>query len=251
MGDLYLKPQRGSSNLLRGLSPNIWSQAPLVQINSGAIDEGFGFIDDFLTFPEANAEIPWLSTQSTSGTSALDDAKGGVLKIDSGGPTQHKGMNLQYGVGEQFLANANAKIYYEARIKLSTLSGPKVQAFVGLAQEITAVIASGANATANHIGFEFLNTTDIKLVTENGGSRTASASSLATLVDGTYVKLGFVVDGVSKITPYVNGVAGDAITTNVAASELCPTLVCQTDGTVRPVMYVDWVPCYQAEQIAN
>ena len=68
MGDLYLKPQRGSSNLLRGLSPNIWSQSPLTQLSVGGIDEGFGIIDDFLTFDDENK---WVLTQATAGTAAL------------------------------------------------------------------------------------------------------------------------------------------------------------------------------------
>ena len=48
MGDLYTKPQAKSGSIDRGLSPNLWNQAPLQQVLGGGLGEGFGFIDDFL-----------------------------------------------------------------------------------------------------------------------------------------------------------------------------------------------------------
>ena len=251
MGDLYLKPQRGSDNLLRGLSPNIWSQAPLVQINSGAIDEGFGIIDDFLTFDDENK---WVLTQASAGTAALDvAAKGGVLLLDSASSTNNQGVQIQLGGAagaSSFIANANSKIYYEARVKIADIGSTTCQMFAGLAIVDTSLFASAANSTANHIGFEAINTTAMGIHSEKAGSRSSTAA-VHTVVDDTYVKLGFVVDGLTKITPYVNGVAKDAITTNIPIVAMTPSFVCHSSGTTDPIVHIDWVACFQAEQIAN
>ncbi len=251
MGDLYLKPQRGSSNLLRGLSPNIWSQSPLTQLSVGGIDEGFGIIDDFLTFDDENK---WVLTQATAGTAALDvAAKGGVLLLDSASSTNNQGVQIQLGGAagaSSFIANANSKIYYEARVKIADIGSTTCQMFAGLAIVDTSVFASAANSTANHIGFEAINTTAMGIHSEKAGSRSSTAA-VHTVADDAYVKLGFVVDGLTKITPYVNGVAKDAITTNIPIVALTPSFVCHSSGTTDPIVHVDWVACFQAEQIAN
>jgi len=251
MGDLYLKPQRGSSNLLRGLSPNIWSQSPLTQLSVGGIDEGFGIIDDFLTFDDENK---WVLTQASAGTAALDvAAKGGVLLLDSASSTNNQGVQIQLGGAagaSSFIANANSKIYYEARVKIADIGSTTCQMFAGLAIVDTSVFASAANSTANHIGFEAINTTAMGIHSEKAGSRSSTAA-VHTVADDAYVKLGFVVDGLTKITPYVNGVAKDAITTNIPIVALTPSFVCHSSGTTDPIVHVDWVACFQAEQIAN
>ena len=267
MGDLYLKPQRGSSNLLRGLSPNIWSQSPLTQLSVGGIDEGFGFIDDFLSTTIAIAESggaadgsdaaqvgQWLLTQATAGTALQDPAaKGGVLLLDSASSTNNQGVQIQLGGAagaSSFIANANSKIYYEARVKIADIGSTTCQMFAGLAIVDTSLFASAANSTANHIGFEAINTTAMGIHSEKAGSRSSTAA-VHTVADDTYVKLGFVVDGLTKITPYVNGVAKDAITTNIPIVGMTPSFVCHSSGTTDPIVHVDWVACVQAEQIAN
>ena len=252
MGDLYLKPQRGAGKLLRGLSANIWSQAPLVQINSGAIDEGFGIIDDFLAFDDASTR--WLLTQATAGTAACDvAAKGGVLLLDSASSTNNQGAQIQMGgaaAASSFIPNANAKIYNEARIKLADIGSTTVQAVAGLSEIDATLFASAANSSANHVGFEAIDSTAMGIHSEKAGSRSSTAS-VHTVVDDAYVKVGFVIDGLTKITPYVNGVAKDAITTNIPIVELTPSFVCHSSGTTDPIMHIDWVACYQAEQIDN
>ena len=251
MGALYLKPQRGSSNLLRGLSPNIWSQSPLTQLSVGGLDEGFGIIDDFLTFDDENK---WVLTQATAGTAALDvAAKGGVLLLDSASSTNNQGVQVQLGGAagaSSFIPSATSKIYYEARIKAADIGSTTCQVFAGLAIVDTSVFASAANSTANHIGYEAINSTAVGIHSEKAGTRSSTASA-HTLVDDTYVKLGFVVDGLTSVTPFVNGVAKTAITTNIPIVALTPSFVCHSSGTTDPILHVDWVSVYQEEQIDN
>jgi len=175
------------------------------------------------------------------------------LLLDSASSTNNQGVQIQLGGAagaSSFIANANSKIYYEARVKIADIGSTTCQMFAGLAIVDTSVFASAANSTANHIGFEAINTTAMGIHSEKAGSRSSTAA-VHTVADDAYVKLGFVVDGLTKITPYVNGVAKDAITTNIPIVALTPSFVCHSSGTTDPIVHVDWVACVQAEQIAN
>jgi hypothetical protein len=248
---LYTRPQLKAASLRRGLSRDLWSQAPNDQIDSGAIDEGFGFVDEFLTFDDENK---WVLTQATAGTAALDAAaKGGVLLLDCNSTTNNQGVQIQVGGAAgaaSFIASAASKIYFEARVKIADIGSTTCQMFVGLAEVDTSVLASAANSTANHVGFEAINTTAMGIHSEKAGSRSSTAA-VHTVVDDAYVKLGFLIDGLTKITPYVNSVAQTAITTNIPIVAMTPSLVCHSSGTTDPIVHVDWVACYQAEHIAN
>lgn len=268
MGDLYLKPQRGVGKELRGLSPNIFSQAPLAELAVGGVSEGFGILDDFLSTTIAVAESggaadgsdaaqvgQWLLTQASAGTALQDPAaKGGVLLLDSNSTTNNEGAQIQLGgngiAAASFIPNANAKIYYEARIKLADIGSTTVQVFAGLSEVDSSLFASAANSSGNHVGFEAINSTAMGIHSEKATARSSTAA-VHTVVDGTYVKVGFVIDGLTKITPYVNGVAKAAITTNIPIVAMTPSFVCHSSGTTDPIMHIDWVACYQVEQIDN
>ena len=250
------------ANSGRGLSYSLWAKQPR---DFQDFNVGFGFKDDFKSFglsesggaadgSDVTVASDWLLTNATAGTAALDPAaKGGVLKLDSASSTNNQGAQIQYGgsvAAASFVPSANAKIYYETRIKLTDIGSTTVQFFAGLAIVEAEVIASAANATANHIGYEAINTTALGIHSEKAGSRSSTASA-HTIVADTYVKIGFVVDGLSKVTPYVNGEAKTAITTNVPIVGLTPTFVCRSSGTTDPILHIDWVACYQEEQIDN
>ena len=252
MGDLYTKPQAKSGSIDRGLSPNLWNQAPLQQVLGGGLGEGFGFIDDFLAF-DADSKS-WVLTNATSGTGAIDPAaKGGVLLLDSAAATNNQGVQIQLGgaVGaSSFIASANSKIYYEARVKAADIGSTTVQIFAGLAEVDTSLFASAANSTANHVGFEAINTLSLSYVHEKAGTR-VSDTSAGTIADDTYIKVGFVINGLTSITPFVDGVAGTVQTASIPIVALTPTFVCHSSGTTDPILHVDWVACIQQEDIAN
>ena len=236
------------ANSGRGLSPGLWAKQPR---DFQDLNVGFGITDDFLTFDDENK---WVLTQATAGTVALDvAAKGGVLLLDSNSTTNNQGVQIQLGGAagaSSFIPSATSKIYYEARIKAADIGSTTCQVFAGLAIVDTSVFASAANSTANHIGYEAINSTAVGIHSEKAGTRSSTASA-HTLVDDTYVKLGFVVDGLTSVTPYVNGVAKTAITTNIPIVALTPSFVCHSSGTTDPILHVDWVSVYQEEQIDN
>jgi hypothetical protein len=78
--------------------------------------------------------------------------------------------------------------------------------------------------------------------------------NVVTFEDGTYIKLGFLVKGLTSATPYVNGVAKTAskITANISgAVEMVPSLACFSEATTDPLVDIDWIQVIQREQIAN
>ena len=122
MSDLFTRPQLKAGSLRRGLSPTLWNQAPLAQVNIGGLDQGFGFIDDFLSFTDTHG---WVLTQATAGTVAPDVAAiGGAVLLDSNSTTNNQGVQIQQGgaVGaSSFIASATSKIYFEARVKIADI----------------------------------------------------------------------------------------------------------------------------------
>ena len=233
------------ANSGRGLSPALWAKQPR---DFQGLNVGFGFLNDFLSY-----EADFLLAQDSAGAVAMDTAaKGGVLLLDVAGTSDNQGPDLQMGgtaAASSFIASADSKIYYETRIKVvDTLAA--AQLFVGVGAVLTPFIDSDANASPNHIGFESFSSTSATFASEKAGTRSSTAAA-ATLAEGTYIKLGFVVDGVSKVTPYVNGVAGTAFTANIPIVAVTPTFAIRSTGSTDPIMHIDWVACYQEEQIDN
>ena len=256
MSDLFTRPQLKAGSLRRGLSPTLWNQAPLAQIAAGGLDQGFGDKDDFLSYSVDDAG--WNLTQDGSaGTAIMDPAAiGGVLLLDSASSSAGLGPDLQLGgaiAASSFIASASSKIYFEARVKFVDIGSTTLQMFVGMSAVTAPLIDSNANASANHVGFESFDSLTLSFASEKATVRSVDTSA-GTIAEDTYVKLGFVIDGLTKVTPFVNGDAGTAITTgstNIPILGMTPSLCIRSAGTTDPIMHIDWVAYYQEENIAN
>lgn len=221
----------------RGQSGLLWKDCPGGDLALD-LNRGYLFIDDFKDLPTGK----YTATQATAGTFALSDEEGGVALADCNSTTATQGINVQLGstVGEFAATQSAGKMWFEARVKASDIAtGPEF--FCGLSAIDTSVLASSANSSTDHIGFESVTDDNVLLFhTENGGSRTSSTATIHTLVDGEYVKLGFRVTNQSKIEVYVNGAKVDTLTSNVCTALMVPTLVCQSGGTTDPIVGIDW-----------
>lgn len=222
----------------RGFSHRLWKDCPLHQLLVGDPGVGWAFFDDFIR----EATGLYTETQATAGAFALTDAAGGVAEADSGSTTQHQGITVQKP-GELFIPQSGSKIWMEARFKVDVVSTPP-QVFIGLSEEDTTLIASGANSSTNHIGFESIADAgvDVKFVTEKAGSRGA-LDDITALEADTYIKLGFRVTETGKIEVYINGEKYATLfedSDDIPIVEMTPSLVCQTDGTTQPKLYIDW-----------
>ena len=212
----------------------LWSNAPLLEWMSNP-SIGWLFHENWSQYDASN---DWTLTQATTGAAALSTAEGGVLELDSGSSTATQGANLQRTGGPFLVPQAGFDIYAEFSFKIVD-TYDKAEIFVGLSEVDTTIIATSANSSANHIGWQCVTDDGVLLFTSEKAS-TGDTGAAATIAEATYVKLGFYVNGVTSITQYVNGVAtGTAkATANIPIVKMVPSFVCQSGGTNDPIMHI-------------
>lgn len=226
-----------SSTYLSGL----WQTAPLLEyLHDPTI--GYMWDERWQSFNTVSTTGNWVSTQATAGTAAIDAAAPGRLKVDAGSTTSGQGMNLQ-ATKAIFLPAANKSIWAEFKIIMTASTPPvtKAQIFVGLAASDTTIIASGSQSTNNRIGWQIETAGLLQMTFTADKAGTATTKTGPLLVDATAVKIGFFYDGVADtLQQYINGApSGTAVATaNISKSVMYPSIVCQSDGTDQPILYV-------------
>ncbi len=226
--DRDLSPARGSS---------LWETCPLLAIAQDrrlAID----LCEDFTSYDAAATTGDYVLTQATAGSAAISSTVPGCLSIDSGSTTSPQGANVQR-VKSAFIPAAGKHIWVEVRVKFTGVGALNVETAIGLFEIDTTVIAASAVSTANGIGWTSV-TDDGVLLFDTEKASASATQAATTIVSDTFVNLGFVVNGVTSITQYINGVAtGTAVATaNIPIVALYPTFVCQSGGTDQPVLHV-------------
>jgi hypothetical protein len=225
--DTDYSPRKGRS---------LWESAPLLALEQNPC----GFVDvheRWISYNAAATTGDYVLTQATTGAAAISTARSSVLELDSNSTTATQGATLQRAKAA-IVPAAGSKIWAEFEFKIVD-TFDKAEIFVGLSELDTTLIASSANSSANHIGWQCVTDDGVLLFTaEKAGAGATQAA--VTIAEDTYVRLGFVVDGVSSITQYVNGVAtGTAVATaNVPIVALYPSFVCQSGGTNDPIMHL-------------
>lgn len=238
----------------RGLSP-LWDDCPRYEIENDPA-AGYFFRDDFMQ--DFTLTGRYTLTQASAGTFAILDQRDGVAELDSNSTTQHQGAQIQAGstVGERFAIVANTKIWFEAQILLKDIATvPNI--FIGLHDIDTTILSSGVlvDSSNDWVGFKCETALSTLLGTccnNTTESVTSTLLTLSSLYDGdattdgsAWLKLGFKVTDDDKIEFYVNGTkSSSVITSNLPSALLVPSFVCQTDGTVDPIMWIDRVECY-------
>jgi len=202
-------------------------------------DPMIGFMVDerWNTYDAAATTGDYVLTQATTGAAAISTAAPGVLELDSNSSTSPQGATLQHNKA-CFLPAAGKHIWAEFRIKIVD-TYDKVEIFVGLSELDTTLIATSANSSANHIGWQCVTDDGILLFTgEKAGAGATRAAAI--IAEDTYINLGFYVNGVTEIEQYVNGVltGTNTATANVPIVAIYPSFVCQSAGTNDPIMHI-------------
>jgi hypothetical protein len=222
----------------------LWRSCPMAEYMHDP-SVGILLIEDFQTYDATATTGDYLLTQSTTGTAAISTAAPGVLELDSNSTTVVQGANLQR-IKSCFLPASGKSIWFEAKIKVvDTID--KVELFVGLSELDTTLIAASANSSANHIGWQSV-TDDGVLLFTNEKATVGNTIAAATLVEDTYIRLGFHYDGAADtVQQYINGVAvGSAVaTTYIPKVAIYPSFVCQSAGTNDPIMHIAGYRCFQ------
>lgn len=220
-----------------GFSTNLWKNCPILEY---LFDPTLGILLDeqWQSYDPEATNGDYVLTQATAGTGAISTAAPGVLELDCNSTTQGQGVQIQR-VKSAFIPAAGKHIWGEFKFKVVDTYN-KVQLFAGLSEIDTSIISSGANSSANHIGWE-IPTSGAGALTfagEKAGARgTATSTSIA---EDTYIKLGFYVNGVTSIQQFINGVptGSEIATANIPVVALYPSFVCQTDDTNDPILHL-------------
>lgn len=225
----------------------IWDSCPS-ELDPNFIAVAYKIEDDFLTYDNTATVGGWALFEVGTGTDALaDDVPGGVLLLTCQATTDNACEQINK-VSAPILLAAGKTVWFEARFKLV---GDATQSEVAVG-----LVAAGEDLTAvadvkpqDGVAFSKQDAaTGFALTASKDGTNTGeSGATLHTLANNTWVRLGFLIDGITSVTPYVNGVAGTPITATICDDEsLAPFfLVRNGDGVTQEVLHIDYVKCVQ------
>lgn len=233
-----------------GPSPLIWDGAPVLQTILDPTDR-FYYFNDFLGEIDSTTGDGWTLTATTTGTIAGVAEEGGAIIFDSAGNT-----TADDGIEAQ-LKNCMVKpvagttIYFEARVKMKNTGDD--QYYIGLAGVDTSLMATGVvDDVVDKCGFfrdSGIVPADDKLSTIISRTSTENESAdEASVADNTYVKLGFVINGLTDVKFYVDGVLVQTNTTtaSIPNAVMCLSFVAKVEQTSADAeLTVDWVRILQ------
>lgn len=224
--------QNFSAHTKRQPSPNIWHDCPALEF----MLEGTGYFwhEDFAGFrTSANinaAEAYWArglkAFGSDGGAIADADIQGGGITLSSDG--DNEGVSLGMMVPVVQLSRTHGKLWFEIRLKTSTIADTKHGWFAGLIDSAALsatvpIAAAGTLADENFVGFHRLEGDGDKVDTvykADGVTQVTVEADFATLVADTWIKLGFSFDAAdgNKLTFYVDGVPSATTYTMASAA---------------------------------
>lgn len=213
-------------NTERGLSPALWADFPISDIQQG-LRPGCFFFDDFLTSAftvptsEANCGIykgfsstGGVMTQSSDSTAANNAF--GAIALGSDGDDEGASIAtvpLPFKLtGPQATAAARSgKFVFECRVKVSSIADTISDCFIGLMDQATLTATVPITATAgtladeNLVGFHRLGTDgdywDVKYKAD-GQTVVTHHSDAQVIVADTYLKLGMIYDPLTTVLSF-------------------------------------------------
>lgn len=249
---LYLGTPSSSFNCF---SPNIWKGVPSPE--DCALDPRYRqyYITDWvqnmprfhaLDGDADHAVLDHRYTVATGGSVGIDSDEN-VLTL-TGHTSADQGVQFQ-AMQAPFVGAAGNNIYFEARVRLSSIAG-KNQIAIGLASVDTTIFAAGAITAAERaMWLQDVNTTagSIEFSSADGGSEDTNAYT-GLLAADTWVNLGFVMTGITSIQPYCNNVAKTEVTDAADISDgvaMYPSAASLMEGTASVILGIDWIRCVQ------
>jgi hypothetical protein len=228
--DARYSPTKGTS---------LWDFAPLL----ATFDPAMAFFrdDDFLGAFDAVGAYTKTTTGAGS-TVGLIHSVGGVVECATDASGSTASAQFQSNSEVNLLA-AGKPAFFEARLNVSDATAPALA--VGCAKTNTTLIAGTITdgvwfskaAGSTSVSFNLAKASTVTTVT-----------NVATLANGTNVKLGFIFDGNGNVTPYVNGLAvGNPVTTNIPNTQtITPSFAIQAGASAVKKLDVDY---YQLMQV--
>jgi hypothetical protein len=196
----------------KGADKGAFTDLP-IGVNLGVVT----LFDDF-TGVALDSTNDWTVIKDSSATAAIGaDIANGVLELTSAATTDDDGASVQGN--EIFAVEAGRNIWFQTKCKVSDADDMDfcVGFTVNFATNPEAMLTA-----ADRIVFESDDgTATLQCITESGGTETATAlGSAFDLADDTYVTLGILVVGTSRVEFYVNNVLAATHTTNISTTEM-------------------------------
>jgi hypothetical protein len=263
--------QYTGANSDSGLSKMIWRDCPIDQIAWNP-SIGYGYFDDFLHVPIQGTittlimkgDYNWFG--SSGATITPGDTVGGEIVLTEA--TDNQSVSMTYEQHPFIINSATGQLWFEARMKTSTITADEQGWMVGL-MDTTAlsaavpVTATGTIADVNFVGFHHPegNTAAFDCSYKADGVTAVEVNSdVGTLVAGTYVKLGMRfhpqdprASGAATLRFYIDGVQ-QATTKTIPASSgtdfpadigLAPVVGQTLANSAAETLTLDWWACYQ------
>lgn len=176
--------------------------------------------------------------QTATGTLVMQDDAGGWLGYLGG--ADGNGVQTQSD-GEAFLPAANKDIFFETSVKAE--DGDDLDWFVGLAMTDADILNTDPNDLIAFNGAD--GSANINFQVRSGGTG-ATVDTGIDFGDSAAVTLGFWVQGVTRVTPFINGVAGTVVTANIPTNEMSVSVAMYNGGTAATQVFsVDYLKCSQ------
>lgn len=231
----------------------LWGDCPWNALEN---DPGMGFTyyQNFAHFVVAD----WAVTNSTAGSLTAVGAHGGSALLTSSATTA-QGVNCASPggattTGSFVTPSASTIIWYETVVAPTTIStAPGF--FAGLSTGATGLATTGVvngtdyvgwySTTSNQLLFTYKDAGGTQKLTSNTTEPIYIKGTTSTFTTGEFVKLGFKMEGLSRLTLFTNGVQRMTLNTTStypfpdALMNVCYGLISR--GTVTPLCTLKWL----------
>ena len=185
----------------------------------------------------------WTTTVIGAGTIVLLDRVGGWLQLLAGG-VENQGVQMQ-SLGEAFLPAADKDIHFGCSIRSNDVTENDI--FVGLSATNATLISAPGNDLIGYWTHDCDANLDFQVQAAAGA--VAAVDTGVDLVANTAIELGFMVNGLTSVHTYINGVEDTtfaiAAVANIPLVELRPSFAVLTGEAAANTLEIDWFSIVQ------
>jgi len=182
-------------------------------------------------------------TAATAGTGAHDAASladGGIYRIDAASTTDGQGPNIQF---KNFTVTpaAGKSIWFECGLTFK--DEDEVDLFIGLSDINTTIITTN-DTDPDTVGFMSFEDSQID-TTSRDGSDAEKNLDVGTVTLDSFTKFSIAIDGLDKISYYINDLLVATANTTVPTGPMVPSIVLHAcnNSDAQPEIYLDYLFC--------
>lgn len=186
----------------------------------------------------------WMEEQSngSGGAFTLGDGHGGFLVMTNDGTDDDE--LLVYENSEWLLPAATKRLEFETRLKCSRVDTSIFAGLTLMSQNLGDANATLLGSGIDQVGFHLDETANIEFLYQDG-TTSSDTDTASDLVADTFVTLGFVYDGKSKMKVYVDGSLVLTKTDGALPNqEVCLGFGVRNGSAAAGILTVDYVYCH-------